>query len=129
MSAIAPARSRLSPLAALRWTVRIAAIVWGAFWAWFAAAVSIGDAIHGQPIGLVYAAALIGILAATVTALWRWPRVGGVVLVALGILSALFLQNEYAILILAAPALLLGTTAWLTVEPRNTGTRAGERAG
>jgi hypothetical protein len=119
MSAVVPARSRLSPLTALRWTVRIAAVVWASFWVWFAAAVSIGDALHGQPIGLAYAAGFIGIVAAAVTALWRWPRAGGAVLAALGILAAVCLRNEYAILILAAPALLFGTTAWLTVEPRN----------
>lgn len=68
----------------VHWVVRAGLLAWAGFWGWFAAAVVIGEARGGERGGIPYAAALIVILAGLLFAAFRWPRLGGALLVAAG---------------------------------------------
>jgi hypothetical protein len=80
-------------------------LVWAAFWAWFVLAVSFGET--PPPPAWIPSAWLAG-LAILVVLGWRWPRLGGIVLVAAGVWSATYFHHPGARALLAAPAIGLG---------------------
>lgn len=89
----------------LRFLVRVLLLSWAAFWAWFVVAVSLGEE-PAPPLWIPLA--WLVVLAALVTLGWRWPRVGGLVLIAAGVAAALGFRNPGAQALLAAPAVALG---------------------
>lgn len=97
----------------VHWVVRAGLLAWAGFWGWFAAAVVIGEARGGERGGIPYAAALIVILAGLLFAAFRWPRLGGALLVAAGVGAAVFFNSAAAQMWLAAPAIVLGALSML----------------
>src|SRR5262245_52090732 len=89
----------------LRILLRGLSITWAGFWAWFVVVVSLGE--NPAPPWWIPVAWLTS-LATLVVLVWRWPRVGGLVLVASGVLAAVLFDNPGARALLAAPALALG---------------------
>jgi hypothetical protein len=92
-------------LRALRLSLRGLLLVWAGFWAWFVLAVTFGeDPAPPAWIPLAW----LGSLALLVVLAWRWPKLGGLVLLAGGIWSALCFRDPGAQALLAAPAVGLG---------------------
>jgi hypothetical protein len=90
---------------ALRLAVRGLLTVWAGFWTWFVLAVSLGESPRPPawiPVVWLASLALLVVLA------WRWPRLGGIVLVAAGAGAAFYFPNPGARALLAAPAVGLG---------------------
>jgi hypothetical protein len=65
---------------------RAVSLLWGGFWLFFAIASAVDDSAH-LLVGLVYAFGLGGVVFGTACAAWKWPRVGGMALVAEGLLT------------------------------------------
>lgn len=89
----------------LRLVLRVALLAWAAFWAWFVAAVSLGEEPAPPPwIPLAW----FGALTALVLLCWKRPRLGGLVLCAAALWAGFYFANGGARALLAAPALALG---------------------
>jgi len=88
-----------------RFVLRSLLILWAGFWTWFVIAVSIGEP---PPPPLWIPVAWLGGLATIVALAWRWPAVGGAVLVAAGAAAALYFPTSGARALLAVPAVALG---------------------
>ena len=89
----------------LRIVLRSLLLVWAAFWTWFVAMVSLGEA-PAPPWWIP--AAWFASLAALVVLCWRWPTFGGLVLLAAGSWAGTYFANPGARALLAAPAIGLG---------------------
>jgi hypothetical protein len=89
----------------LRILLRALLVVWASFWAWFVLAVSFGEA--PQPPWWIPVAWLGG-LGTLVALCWRWPGLGGAVLVAAGTWAGIHFDDPGARALLAAPAIALG---------------------
>lgn len=85
--------------------LRLALLGWAGFWAWFVLSVSLGEP-PAPPVWIP--AAWLTALAGLVVLGWRWPRLGGLVLVAAGIGLAAVFRHPGAQALLAAPAVVLG---------------------
>ncbi len=90
---------------------------------WFVVAVVIGEIQRGQTAGVPIMAGWIVALTGLTVGLWRWPRLGGLVLIATGIGAGLNLANPCARVLLALPAVLIGVTSLLS-PPARTSERA-----
>lgn len=88
-----------------RFLQRLLLVAWAGFWAWFVLAVSFGDE---APPPWWIPLAWLGALAALVALCWRWPKVGGLVLVAAGLWAGVYFDNSGARTLLAMPAVALG---------------------
>ncbi len=89
----------------LRLLLRGLVLAWAGFWAWFVVMVSLGES--PPPPWWIPVAWLAG-LATSVVLVWKWPKVGGLALVASGVWAAVYFDNPSARALLAAPALVLG---------------------
>lgn len=89
----------------LRILLRGLSLAWAGFWAWFVVTVSLGES-PAPPWWIPVA--WLGSLATLVVLVWRWPTLGGLVLVAAGLWAAAYFDNAGARALLAAPALVLG---------------------
>jgi len=89
----------------LRFLLRALLLVWAAFWAWFVTMVSLGEA-PAPPWWIP--AAWLASLAALVVLCWRWPTLGGLVLLGAGAWAAYYFANPGARALLALPAIGLG---------------------
>ncbi|HEX6886293.1 MAG TPA: hypothetical protein VF530_23160 [Planctomycetota bacterium] len=89
----------------LRGGVRGLLLLWAAFWAWFVVVVSLGEA-PAPPWWIP--AAWLASLAGLVVLCWRWPGLGGALLLAAGLWSGAYFANGGARALLAAPAVALG---------------------
>jgi hypothetical protein len=87
------------------WLTRACSGVWAASWSAFALAAAMGEEDwRGYAIALAF-----GMAVWTPTLLaWRWPRVGGAALAALGVWSLGFFDSRSAMVGLALPATALG---------------------
>ncbi|HZW09069.1 MAG TPA: hypothetical protein VFF69_04120 [Phycisphaerales bacterium] len=85
-------------------TLVAAASTWAAAWSAFALANTTGGDWRGVLIG----AAFVAGVCAPVAAAWRFPRVGGALLLALGLWGWGFFHSRAAMLGLSIPAILLG---------------------
>jgi len=96
---------------AWNWPARILAVLWAIPWVWFALAVGVSEIVGGSiqtiPYLLGWLAALIGL----VLTVWRWPRVGGVVMIAAAIAAAVYFNRTDTRLLLALPAGVVGIMA------------------
>jgi hypothetical protein len=88
-----------------RTLLRLLLVAWAGFWAWFVLAVSFGEA---PPPPWWIPTAWLGGLAVLVLLCWRWPKFGGLVLVAAGLWAGAYFDNSGARALLAAPAIGLG---------------------
>lgn len=88
--------------------LRALLLLWAGFWAWFVLAVSFGEA---PPPPWWIPVAWLGGLGGLVGLCWRWPRFGGLVLVAAGLWAGGRFDNSSARALLAAPAIGLGLAA------------------
>lgn len=97
--------STASPPRWARLLLRAALLLWAGFWAWFVAAVSLGEEPAPPPwIPLAWFGALAGL----VLLCWKRPVLGGLVLVAAALWAGWYFANGGARALLAAPALALG---------------------
>jgi hypothetical protein len=87
----------------LRSALRVSLVAWAGFWAWFVLAASLD-----QPPPLWIPVAWLTSLSLLVVLGWRWPRLGGFVLVAAGAWSATYFDHPGARALLSAPALVIG---------------------
>lgn len=99
---------RASPCVAMV-AVRFLLVCWAGFWIWFCTMAGVSE---GWP-GLGYAGAMVGILAALTVATWRWPVVGGLVTLFVGVAGFLAYRGYAAQWLLCFPAAALGATAAL----------------
>jgi len=90
------------------WCCRGVLVVWAAFWTWFALA---GALSPGHGWGEVWIVALPAIALGAIA--WRWPVVGGVLLIGAGVFSAWFFDHTAARLMLALPVVVVGTVLLL----------------
>ena len=96
---------------ALKWGSRTATLAWAGFWAWFVVATVVGEVRHGQTAGVPIMAGWLVALTGLTVGVWRWPRIGGPVLMAAAVGAAVFFANPWAQLLLALPAFLVGAAA------------------
>lgn len=89
----------------LRGGLRGLLLLWAGFWAWFVVAVSLGEA-PAPPWWIP--AAWLASLAGLVVLCWRWPALGGALLVAAGLWAGVYFASSGARALLAAPAVALG---------------------
>ena len=94
----------------------IGLLAWAVFWTWFG--VSVVASERGRDGGGWALAGLVIILWGSVAAVARWRRLGGLALVLLGVASAVFFANVWALLLFSAPAVLLGVWACMRPGPR-----------
>lgn len=87
----------------------IGLLLWAGFWTWFGAAVVVSEGGRGG--GGWALAILVCVLWGSVAAVARWRRVGGVALCFVGLASAVFFGNVWALLLFSLPAALLGVWA------------------
>jgi hypothetical protein len=92
----------------LPWAVRVATLGWAGFWAWFAVAVVVSEVQKGQNAGVPFALGWLVGLSGLTAAVWRWPRIGGIALIAFGIGAMWYFANPYAQMFLALPAMVIG---------------------
>ncbi|MCE5307102.1 MAG: hypothetical protein LLG20_05630 [Acidobacteriales bacterium] len=96
---------------------RILMILWAGFWTWFGLASGIGERL--QPIGVLIHTAVPGLFFGLLVLIaWRWPTVGGFVLLAAGVAVSiaypiLFARmpsatRNFVLLTMAAPPLVCG---------------------
>ncbi len=90
------------------WLLRATTLLWAGAWSAFAIAGAIGGEWRGYLIAIgfgacVWAPALLA---------WRWPRVGGAAMAALGVWSWGFFESRSAMVGLSIPAVFFGT-AWV----------------
>lgn len=83
---------------------QIAVTMVALFWSWFAIAVAVGEGLKSLP----YAAMFVVPLSALAFIVWKWPRVGGLLLIAAGIVEFVYLANPAPRLWMAAPSILAG---------------------
>lgn len=74
------------------------------FWSWFALAVAISEGVKSLP----YAAIFVVPLAGLTLAVWKWPRVGGALMIVAGVIAFVFLAHPAPRLWMAAPAVIAG---------------------
>jgi len=86
------------------WAVRAAMIAWLGFWTWF----SIAEIISGEPGALMHLALPLAPMFVICGAAWLRPATGGVLLVLGGIAAGIYFATSGAMLLLAAPALVMG---------------------
>jgi hypothetical protein len=92
------------------WVARAVAAFWAGFWLWFGAASAIAG--HQPWLQVLYWACRPGaIFAALAAAAWRWPRVGGALLVLTSIVVAGWYAVWFGHMPLATKALTLATFA------------------
>lgn len=102
-----PARRRLGPV---RMVLLVAASVWGAGWSTFVAFGAPG----GDWRGLLIAGAFCAAAVCPVLLAWRFPRIGGVVLLLVGLGLAQVVHSRAAMVGAAIPAMALGLGLLLT---------------
>src|ERR1051326_5754044 len=100
------------------WATRALLLLWAGFWLWFNIASAIGE--HD---GLKWHLGLAGILIGLAAIGWFWARVGGVLMITVGMLAAWGLHNMGAYTTLALPAAAIGVLMLLIgstpPEPRS----------
>lgn len=91
------------------WTIRAALLAWAGFWSWFVLAVGFGeDVSKSWPYMLLFLVPIVTLTSATL----RWPRTGGALLLAGGIISAYFFWRVPSTIVLfCGPPILLGAAA------------------
>ncbi len=92
-------------LRVFRHALRALLLLWAGFWAWFVLAVSLGES---PPPPVWIPISWLAGLGGLVVLGWRWPRLGGLVLLAAGIWSAAYFPHPGARALLAAPAMGIG---------------------
>lgn len=106
---------------AMRNAARCIAVLWAGFWTWFCIASAIGErqGLAGALMHQVPAAVMV----ASVLLAWRWPRVGGALLVA----EALFVASPVWVhfspgrfLVLGLPPLVAGIFFLISGSPSRT---------
>ncbi len=100
------------------WTVRAALLLWAAFWCWFASAEIIAEinkhGWQGFTQGWPHFLTIAGPIALCTLITFRWPRVGGTLLILGGIFAAIGFHNPFARAFFAAPPIVLGLASiWL----------------
>lgn len=86
------------------------------FWSWFAIAVAFSEGVKSLP----YAAMFVVPLTALAFVVWKWPQVGGLLLIAAGIVEFICLPSTGARLWMATPSILAGITLLLVANCPNT---------
>jgi hypothetical protein len=99
------------------WAARGGLLLWAGFWAYFVLAVGISDIKDGLAGTLPVILTWLVALAALVGLAWRWPRLGGLVIIAAGVGSALYFRYPGNFVLLAGPAVLLGGLIALVGRP------------
>lgn len=80
-----------------------ALVLWAGFWLWFSISVVISEpTLAWQPYTFI--GSLIGLSVAA----WRFPKAGGIMLIAAGLFAGYYFDNVWARGLLALPALLIG---------------------
>jgi hypothetical protein len=100
----------------LIWTPRVAVSAWAGFWIWFVLMVGTSDIAQGLHGAIPAVAGFLGALTALTAAVWIWPRLGGLALMAAGIGAAVYFPNNGARLLLAMPAILIGVVSMLAPQ-------------
>ena len=100
-----PSASHATWQRVLRLLLRGLLVLWAGFWAWFVVMASVGE--PPAPPWWIPAAWLAS-LALLVALCWKRPTLGGLVLLAAGILAAVVFDDPGARALLAAPAVALG---------------------
>ena len=97
---------RLDSRGAIIWTsiVSLALLaIWAGFWLWFSISVVVSEGtLAWQPYTFIAA-----IIALALTA-WRYPKVGGPLMIAAGLAAAFYYNNIWARTMLALPAIAIG---------------------
>jgi hypothetical protein len=92
-------------VAAIPWILRLLHLAWAGFWTWF---VIMASGWESPPPPWWIPTLWLGTLFGTVVAAWKWPLVGGPLLVGVAAATAVFFNSHATRLILSAPALVLG---------------------
>ncbi|MFG0247057.1 MAG: hypothetical protein ACF8MF_13490 [Phycisphaerales bacterium JB052] len=102
-------RARIAvPHCVISWCASLLTALWGGFWLWFALMHTLGaesSADDIMPVVLFALPVLVLTLLALIT-----PRIGGILLLPAAVFGAWFFDDPGARMLLATPALLLGTT-------------------
>ena len=113
MLASMPITERLNWQKLGAWGTRVILGVWAVFWLWFNFASAIGEK-NGHLQHWLFA----GITAGLTALAWIWPRIGGALMVAVGVLAASAFPNMAALTLLAAPAAAIGVLLLLVGRPK-----------
>jgi hypothetical protein len=98
--------------AILRRTARGGAVLWAAAWAAFAVLAAASDG----PASFPYVAAMLAVMGILLGTLWRSPRVGGILAIALSLAAAFYFRHPAARLFFAVPPLLFGIASILSTS-------------
>ncbi len=96
---------------------RALAVLWACFWIWFGLASGIGEKL--PLLGVLIHTAVPGLFFGLLTGIaWRWPRAGGIVLLAAGVAVSIVYPimfarmpaqtRNFVLLTMAAPPLVSG---------------------
>lgn len=84
------------------------------FWLWFAISVGVSEGLASLPYVLAICLPVAGLPIAA----WVWPRFGGILLIAGGILAAWYYNHPAPRLMMALPAIVSGLVLVLTPRSR-----------
>lgn len=88
-------------------------VLWAGFWLWFSVSVVLSErTLAWQPYAFI--ATIIGLAAAA----WRFPRIGGILMIAAGVAAAYYYDNVWARGLLATPAIVIGAIRAFVVRER-----------
>jgi len=96
---------------AWNWPGRILVLAWAVFWGWFVLMVGGGEILHGTYQGVPYVATWAAALTGLTICVWRWPVLGGVLMLAAGLFAVVYFPSNGARLLLALPAGVIGVLA------------------
>ena len=101
-----PTKPRFANVAS--WLVRSGLLLWGGFWAFFVIAAGSTDMRAGLPNTLPVIIAWLVSLTMLIVVAWRWPRVGGLILIAAAAASAMYFRYPNTWVLLSLPPAILG---------------------
>lgn len=99
-----PSDRGLSAARIAKWIGRAVVLLCAGFWTWFVVSVWVSDGSAAMKPAL----SILVPLWTLVVILWRWPRVGGVLLVAGGLFAAWFFHHKAPLVMMAVPLAAVG---------------------